>query len=217
MSSFTTRIAFLLVAVMLGASLSACGDSSDEQGSKAETASKTASGEKPAESGEKPAGSGADRQAGETADEPLPGPPPARKPVEVPAEGDRSLQTYGESAPEEDYLAVDRTVRRFYLALAERDLPAMCDLLAKGMKDMLSQLASRAAKGSGDVGCVDALDGFTRARKGGPRKVRVADARIDGDEGFAFADIPGQGLSAVAIAREDGVWKVGNMGAVPLN
>lgn len=141
--------------------------------------------------------------------------------MKVPEEGDKSIQTYGDAAPDDDFTAIDQTVRAYHLAMADRDISALCGLLATHVRKGLALLAKRSGKVPDKVDCVTLLRRTVPELPGDAarayRRVRVTDARTDGDKGFAFLTVPGQGPTALSIAKDDGGWKIATLGSVPLD
>jgi hypothetical protein len=145
----------------------------------------------------------------------------------VPKAGDTSIQTFGRAAPDADFVAVANAVQAFDIAVASANDQTACSLLASTVKKQLTQLASRAPSTSSGAGtdnapktCENILGKFLSAQTPAAsrqlRHVRVTDARVNGDSGFAIYQMPGVGQSAEPVVREGGQWKVAALGRVPL-
>lgn len=151
---------------------------------------------------------------------------PKRIPVKVPKTGDRSIQTYGSAPSEADFVAVADAVRRFDVAVASRDTRDACGLLASSVKrGILLLYRSAAARGNGGTSahpsCVTVLALLFRSQPASYRvqlrRVRVTDARLKRDTGFAIVQMPGAPQSALPVRRENGRWLVAGLGGTPLS
>lgn len=151
-------------------------------------------------------------------------PVPRRVPVKVPAAGDKSIQTFGSAGAGGEFAAIARTVRAFNYALAARDTESVCALLAARMRAQIQLLVSRAGEKQGRKGsldCAGAVKGLLRQTAGAAaeqlRSIRVTDARIKAGRGFAIYRMRGQGEMAEPVVLEEGHWRVGALGGVPLD
>lgn len=164
--------------------------------------------------------------ANATADIVPPGPPPERVPTPVPKTGDTSIQTYGKPASNAQFLAVANALRAYHLAVAAGDAHAACAWLDSGAKRQLAHL-QRLGADQGEVAspgerpsCASALDRLlktqTAADASQARRLRVTDARVKGNDGFAIFRMPGVRQGGYPVRRENGSWKVAGLGGVPL-
>jgi hypothetical protein len=138
---------------------------------------------------------------------PAPGPTPTREPVPVPRSGDKSLQTFGASASQGDFAAVAAAVRSYNLALAQHDGAAACRLLVTGAAAQLSKIY-----GGGKLSCAQILTQLSGAYppqlRASLRAVRVTDARLKGDSGFAFFTMPTVPHGFIPVRLDQGRWRV---------
>jgi hypothetical protein len=219
----------LIVAAVVIAFVAGCGGGSDStapsmHAAHVETPAATVGAAPAAHTTKGPRGRVRPRKARVVAAVP-PGAPPKRVPVRVPKAGDKSIQTFGEAASEVDYVTVANTVRAFALARASGDVESACALLASGMKDQLMRFFAMAAAHSKSAAkpptCVTAVGQMFKAQAPDYAKqlraLRVTDARIKGDRGFAIFRMPGIQEGSFPVQREKGGWRVASLAGVQLN
>jgi hypothetical protein len=135
------------------------------------------------------------------------GPTPPREPVKVPRAGDSSLQRFGAAATQTEFAAVAAAVRSYDLALAQGDGAAACELLGAGAAAQLATLYGR-----GKVSCAQVLSALAARYppqfRASLRRVRVTDARLSGERGFAFFTMPTVPSGFFPVARQGGTWRV---------
>lgn len=151
-------------------------------------------------------------------------PPRKRIPTPVPKEGDKSIQTFGQAAPETAFVAVAKAVRAFELAQADHDANTACLFLGSGVQKQLAMFAKLAAKKNPNAktpkGCGALLGQMWRqpdpALAKQLRSVQVTDARVKGNRGFAIYRMRGLGKQTVPVVYEQGGWRVASLGGIPL-
>jgi hypothetical protein len=222
----SSRALWALAIVAAAAAMSGCAGSDESDTAGRATRPSTPPSEttpKPSDAG--PA-EGRSRRSDPRADIVPPGPPPERIPTQVPKTGDTSIQTYGKPASNAQFLAVANALRAYHLAVAARDAETACALLDSGTKRQLAQLlrlgAERGEAASPDEpsSCASALGRLlktqTPAGASQARRLRVTDARVKGNDGFAIFRMPGVRQGGYPVRRENGSWKVAGLGGVPL-
>lgn len=144
----------------------------------------------------------------------------------MPETGDTSIQTYGKSASTAEFVAVANALRAYHQALAAGDAEAACAWLDSGAQRQLAQLQrlgadqGEAASPGERPSCASALGRLlktqTAADASQARRLRVTDARVKGNDGFAIFRMPGLRQGGYPVRRENGSWKVAGLGGVPL-
>lgn len=125
--------------------------------------------------------------------------------------GDNSIQTFGEEASSSELAEADAAVSAYLDARANSDWAAMCADLSEGAIKPLELLADRAPqfKEKGCAAILAALMGRAPAvTRVNTLTSPIAGLRVEGDRGFALYH-GAKGVDYfVALAKEDGKWKV---------
>lgn len=130
--------------------------------------------------------------------------------------GDNSIQNYGGESDEEELRLAAESLHGFYVARAEGDWTTACSHLSTTLIDQFETLASRSnLKG----GCPETLDALTAQL---PRSLARESTEVDaislrqGDDAFLiYRGMEGK-VYATTMKQEDGTWKVGSLGPVPI-
>ena len=135
--------------------------------------------------------------------------------------GDNSVQEFGEEADASETEAAAIALHNFLDARAEGDWDAACRYLSKSTAESFEKLAARAKQIDGS-GCGAILEALTNpaaksAMKAEAKKADVGSLRIEGDRAFVIYSGTGGTVLAIAMANEDGDWKVASLAGTPLN
>lgn len=142
----------------------------------------------------------------------LPGPPPKRVPTPVPRQGDKSIQTYGSAPASSDFVAVASAVRTYDWAVAHDDGAVACAVMVSGFARPFAHQIQGTPTTSAAATCPKLLTAMFAQQPPQLRRqflrVRVTDARLEGDHGFAIYTQPGFGRGFFPVHREGRTWKV---------
>lgn len=139
--------------------------------------------------------------------------------------GDNSVQDYGAEAGGSDFENAAAALHNFLDARAQRNWAAACSFMSSSLVESLETLAARSEQ-IGSEGCAEILAGLTpQSEVGGPngllvKEAKIADVksvRVEGDRAFILYIGLEKSITAMSMVKEDGEWKVGGLGGVPLN
>lgn len=124
--------------------------------------------------------------------------------------GDNSVQEFGEEKDESELREAAEAVHSFFVARAEGRWADACSYLSKTMVEQFEQLAAESEK----KGCASFLSSFTSDLPASVwRQTTTIDAgslRQEGDQAFLiYYGAPEKTVYAMPLAYEDGKWKVG--------
>ncbi len=219
------RIAALSAAVFAAGGLAACGESSSTTTDAIPKEAKSDSGE-PGPKGPRDGGSKPQQQGGESSSSPR---DVDTAPLKVSGGGadqyrtpggDNSVQEFGEEGEEGELEEAATALHDYLVARAEEDWPTACANLAGTVLGQLDTLASRSDDLKGQ-GCAKTLEGLTPPLPAAARRestiVDAGSLRLEGERAFLiFRGAEGVAY-AILMEQEDGAWKVGALGAVPIS
>jgi hypothetical protein len=135
--------------------------------------------------------------------------------------GDNSIQEYGEEADSSEFDAAAIALHNFLDARAEGNWEATCSYLSKTITESLEKLAAQ-AKQLEDKSCATVLEGLINpaakaALKAEAEQANVRSLRTEGDRAFVLYTGTDDTVLAMAMANEDGNWKVSSLAGTPLN
>jgi hypothetical protein len=139
--------------------------------------------------------------------------------------GDNSVQDYGTEAGGSDFEDAAAALHNFLDARAQGNWAAACSFMSSSMVESLETLASR-SKQVGSKGCAEILGTLTpQSEVTAPNGLLVKEAkianvrsvRVEGDRAFIIYIGLEKNVMAMSMVKEDGEWKVGSLGGVPLN
>lgn len=227
----TWSIGVFAAVVLAAGLLAACGDSDSTSSSTSTSATTTAT----QDGGEGSSGKNSSKDSGgkgsetENEDSGSSGSDDVAAPLKVSGGGseqfrvkggDNSIQEYGEETDESELQQAAEAVHGFYVARAEEDWSAACAYLAKSMVAQLEQLAGQSPQFK-DKGCAPVLKAFTRPLPASVRReTTVVDARSlrrEDERGFLIYYDAEKQPYAMALADEDGAWKLTLLSATPLS
>lgn len=145
-------------------------------------------------------------------------------PADVPRSegGDNSIQDYGLEASTADRAAAGRALAAYYDALAKGDTEQACALLAsatrEGVQRTLEQLSAQ-GNSKTPTSCPEILRLTTNAgsrRSPEQRLSELLSLRQQDDRAFLIYKAGDGKVYSIAMADEDGDWKVGGVTASPL-
>lgn len=171
--------------------------------------------------------SAGDRGAGSlpparTVHHPLPNQGTKRAAPGVPKQkgGDQSVQTFGTEAQVAARVEAAANLQAFLDARAAGEWQAACSYLAASIASQLEKFGERVPNAEG-VDCPQVLKGLSAAASPSAlaqaTRIQVISFRVEGDHAFIVYRDPGGEVTASAMAREGGGWKLASLGGVPLS
>jgi hypothetical protein len=223
-------LAAALAVLLLAAGLVACGDSDSSSSTAADAAGQSqsesnSSGGASKQGGGKQSGDeGQDSSSGDSASNFVPkhhndsGGGSEQFKVKG---GDNSVQEFGGEADTAEFDAAAVALHNFLDARAEGNWAAACKYISKDTIESFEKLAAQVKQGE-DTSCGGSLETLTnpavkQAMKEEATQANVGSLRVEGERAFLiYTGIDGT-LAAMAMANEDGVWKVASLTGTPLS
>lgn len=230
-------VALLVLAALLAAGVSACGDSGDD--TTATTSTPAANGTAQEGSSKATGGDGAGRSSGQDGggtekpsssedDSSSAGSKVAAVPLQVSGGGsaqfrtpggDNSIQNFGDEADESELEEAAEVVHGFLAARTEEDWPTACSYFSKSMVQQLEQLASQSEQ-LRSKGCAAILNALTASVPSTTAKelteVDAASLRHDDESAFLLYRGAEKKAYFMPMAEEDGTWKVSALAPTPI-
>jgi hypothetical protein len=135
--------------------------------------------------------------------------------------GDNSVQEFGEEADTEEFDAAAVALHNFLDARAEGNWAAACQYMSNAVIESFEKLAAQAKQIEG-TSCAGILEKLTnpaaaQVMKEEAAKANVGALRIEDEQAFViYTGIDGT-VMAMAMANEDGDWKVASLAGTPLS
>jgi hypothetical protein len=133
--------------------------------------------------------------------------------------GDQSVQTFGTEAQVGERIEAAAALQAFLDARAAGEWRTACSYLAASIDSQLEKLSERVPNAKG-IDCPGVLKGLSAAASpsalASATRIQVISFRVEGDRAFIVYRGTGGEVTASAMFREGGGWKLGSLGGLPL-